>query len=179
MAELWGSLKYVVVFLGTMWAVHIVGQVFPLQSFGIRPRSLEGLLGILFSPLLHGSWQHLLANSTGVLVLGGLLFTTERKFVGFVVAGCWVFSGLGVWLVGSSRSVHIGASGLIYGLIGYFIAYGFYSKKAIPLLISLATLVIYGGAVWGVLPKGDRISWEAHLSGFLGGIAVAAARSKL
>lgn len=147
---------------------------------GIYPRSIFGLIGILTSPLIHASISHLIANTTGILLLGVLFFPLQGKRAISLLAAFYLLSGAGTWLIGRPGTIHIGASGVIYSLFGYLLTIGIFRKKFITIAISLLVFFLYGGAVWGVLPfiSPSFVSWEAHLSGFLVGIFLARADNR-
>jgi membrane associated rhomboid family serine protease len=158
------------------WSVELVDRVAyggALERFGIHPRDLASLWGILLAPLLHVGWLHLIANTGPFLVLGWLVML--RKISDFVVvtALAVLIGGLGVWLVGAPNSIHVGASGLIFGYLGYLLARGYFERSLWAVLLGVAALVLYGGVLWGVLPGQPGISWEGHLFGFIGGVAAA------
>ncbi|WP_245401972.1 rhomboid family intramembrane serine protease [Nocardia albiluteola] len=137
---------------------------------GIRPRSLDGLEGIAFAPLLHGSWAHLLGNTLPVIVLGLLtLLTGIGRGLG-ATAIIWVISGLGPWLIGDSRSVTIGASGLVFGWLLYLISRGVFARNLWQIVVGVIVGLLYGGILLGVLPGQPGISWQDHLFGALGGL---------
>lgn len=146
---------------------------YPLQhKFGIRPRDTWGLIGIPCSPFLHANMGHLIANMSGLLILGLALMALEGRKALFIVGTIVVFGGLGTWLIGNGQSVHVGASGVVFGLIGYLIAAGWYKRTTAYIMVAIAVLTVYGGvALWGVLPIHPGISWEGHLCGFLAGVA--------
>jgi membrane associated rhomboid family serine protease len=158
------------------WVTEIVDFVVPgrwLDSWGIQPRSLSGLWGILFAPLLHGGLAHLIANTVPFLTLGFLVMLRGLgTFVG-VSLTIMVMGGLAVWLLAPGNTIHIGASGLIFGYIGYLLARGYFERSFGSLAIAVLVALVYGGALWGVLPSDPRISWQGHLFGFLAGIATA------
>jgi membrane associated rhomboid family serine protease len=159
----------------SMWAVEMVNLVTngALLGWGIRPRTLVGLWGIVFAPFLHANLAHLLANTIPFLVLGALVALRGlREFV-VVTAVVMLVGGGGVWLFGRPFSDHIGASGLVFGYLGFLLARGFFERSLTAILLSLVTLFLYGGAIWGILPGSSRISWEGHLFGFLAGIVAA------
>jgi membrane associated rhomboid family serine protease len=144
-----------------------------LDSFGITPRSLSGLLGIFFAPFLHGSFAHLIANTVPFLTLGFLVMLRGLgTFIG-VTLTIMVLGGLAVWLFGAGNSVHVGASGVIFGYIGYLLARGYFERSFGSIAIAVLVAVVYGGALWGVLPGNPRISWQGHLFGFLAGVVAA------
>jgi membrane associated rhomboid family serine protease len=164
-----------VAFTALLWAIEIVDAVLDnrLDQYGVQPRSGDGLLGIVFAPLLHGGWDHISANTGPVLVLGFLTLATGMLRGLAATAVIWVVGGVGVWLVAGSHSNHIGASGLIFGWIVYLAIRGIVNKQLWEIALGLVVLVIYGGALWGVLPGQPGVSWQGHLFGAVGG-AVAA-----
>jgi membrane associated rhomboid family serine protease len=163
--------------LGLMWVVEIAGLlpfVYP-WTHGIHPRTVEGLWGLLTAPFLHVNLAHLIANSVPFVVLGGIVLLGGRRIFWGVTIFVMLFGGLGVWLLARSGTNHIGASGLIFGYLGFLLARGIVERSVIWFLVSLAILISYGGLLWSVLPMhvGGGVSWQSHLSGFLAGIAAA------
>jgi membrane associated rhomboid family serine protease len=160
-------------FTALLWALEGVDALLlggALDGFGIRPRSVVGLRGILLAPLLHGGFGHLIANTVPLLVLGWFVMLRETKHWFFVGAMATFVGGAGVWLIGATRSVHIGASGVVFGFLGYLLSRGYFERKFWPILGSVVVGLLYGGALWGVLPGQPGISWEGHLFGFVGGV---------
>ena len=146
-----------------------------LAELGVQPRTVRGLWGVLFGPVLHASTDHLLANALPLLILLVLLFW-DRHYKPWTTLGCiWLASGLGTWLIGRGGAVHIGASSIIYGLAAYIIVSGFLMGSWRGWLIGLFVFLAYGGIFYGVLPRAGPISWEGHLSGALAGIWAARA----
>jgi membrane associated rhomboid family serine protease len=145
-----------------------------LTPYGIVPRTESGLRGILFAPFLHGNLAHLAANSVSLLVLGWLvlLFAGRRRFWGISAAAA-LGAGLTAWTLGAPGSVHIGASGVIFGYLGYLMLSGWFARRVMPILVSLGVTGMWGGMVLGVLPGQPGISWQAHLGGFVGGVLAA------
>ena len=146
-----------------------------LAGFGIVPRSVPGLAGIAFSPLLHASPAHLLANALPLFVLLVLLFWDRHYYPILTLASIWFFSGLGTWLIGRGSDggrpiVHIGASSIIFGLVTYLIVAGFLMKSWRSAVVALLVFIFFGGIFYGLLPQAGPISWEGHLSGALAGI---------
>ena len=146
-----------------------------LAGFGIVPRTVPGLAGIAFSPLLHASPAHLLANALPLFVLLVLLFCDRHYYPVVTLSSIWFFSGLGTWLIGRASNdgqpvVHIGASSIIFGLVAYLITAGFLMKRWRSALVALVVFVCFGGILFGLLPQAGPISWEGHLSGALAGI---------
>ncbi len=157
-----------------MWLSELVDTVLGgfLDRFGIQPRELEGLPGILAAPLLHGGLGHLVANTGAFVVLGVLTALITRRFWAATL-GIAVLGGLAVWLVGAEGSVHIGASGLVYGYAAFLFCWGLFVRRALAVAASLFVLLAYGGIVWGVLPTQAGVSWEGHLFGAVAGVAMA------
>ena len=146
-----------------------------LAGFGIVPRTVPGLIGIAFSPLLHASMAHLLANALPLFVLLVLLFWDRHYYPVLTLASIWFFSGLGTWLIGRGSDdgrpvVHIGASSIIFGLVTYLIVAGFLLKSWRSAIVAVLVLVGFGGIFYGVMPHAGPISWEGHLSGALAGV---------
>ena len=140
---------------------------------GIEPRELDGLDGVLFAPLLHGDWAHLVANTLPFLVFGFLAMAGGlRQFV-TVTAAIWLLGGLGVWLLGPADTNHIGASGLIFGWLVFLLVRGFYTRSFRQILLAVGLFLIWGGVLWGVLPGDPGISWQGHLFGALAGLLAA------
>lgn len=158
------------------WIVEIVDQLLfmgKLNLYGIIPRTNEGLWGILFAPFLHGDWQHLMANTIPFLTLGWFVMLQETSDFFIVSIITMLVGGFGVWLFGVPNSVHIGASILIFGYLGFLLLRGFFQRNLPSILLSIIVGFLYGGLVWGVLPSQPGISWEGHLFGFLGGVIAA------
>lgn len=162
-------------FVMTLWSVFWYELQFQdnLSHFGIYPREVYGLKGILFSPFLHGDIEHLANNSVALLVLLPILryFYKEQSFV--VLLFGIIFSGLGTWLLGRP-SYHIGASGLIYTLVSFIFFKGIFTKYYRLVALSFTIVILYGGSVWYMFPNvKEGISWEGHLAGFIVGLALA------
>ena len=169
------GLVVVGVMLGLMWALEVV-DLLPgvnLDTWGIRPRSWEGLAGIVFAPFLHVGLGHLIANTIPFALLGAVIaLEGSRQFVEVTIA-VGVVSGLGVWLFGAAGTVHLGASGLVFGFITYLVARGWFARKPLWILGGVVVAVIYGSSLlWGVLPT-SRFSWLGHLFGAIGGVIAA------
>jgi membrane associated rhomboid family serine protease len=144
-----------------------------LNALGIRPRTLSGLRGIALAPFLHVGFAHLAANTIPFIVLGWLVMLRSTSDFFVVAAVSAVVSGLGVWLFGGPHTVHVGLSGVIFGFLGYLLARGIYERRFGAIVLALLALLLYGGALWGVLPLTAGVSWQGHLFGFLGGWLVA------
>lgn len=140
-----------------------------LDQYGILPRNLIGLRGILFAPFLHGGLGHLIGNTIPFVILGWLVMLREITDFAAVSVISALVSGLGTWLFGT-RGIHIGASGVIFGYLGYLLARGYFERSGTAIAIALFVGTLYGSLLWGILPLQHGISWEGHLFGFLGGI---------
>jgi membrane associated rhomboid family serine protease len=168
-----GNLKTISWLLAIMGIALILSYILPINNLGIKPRSVAGLFGILFAPFLHSGFSHLIGNAFVFFVLGTLLLHLEGSRAILIMISVVMLSGAGTWLIGGANTVHIGASGLIYGMIGYLLSYGVFKRSVGSILISVVVLLLYGGAVWGILPADNSVSWEMHLCGFLAGILMA------
>ncbi len=164
------NLLYVIAFL---WIVHILSYFFKINQYGIMPRDFSGLTGIIFAPFLHNDFPHLIANSVSLFILGMFLITLEHKRTYWIIAAIIVLGGAGTWLIGRSASVHIGASGVIYGIFGYLLTRGLFKRDFKSIIISVAVFFLYFGMITGVLPADTSMSWESHLCGFISGIIIA------
>lgn len=162
-------------FVAMLWLVEALDAVLPgqFEGSGIRPRSEAGMFGIAVGPLIHDDWAHLIGNSVPLLVLGFLLAVSGVRTFAAVTALVWLTSGLGVWLIGSSYTVHIGASGIVFGWIAYLVLRGVFARNGRQIVLGVLVLLAYGGALWGVLPGQPGISWEGHLFGAVGGVLAA------
>jgi len=175
-----GELKTQAVVLGgfaaLMWLLEIIDSLLPglqLEKYGIHPRDGEWFWGILFAPFLHGDWGHLISNTPPFLVLGWLIAAQGIGDFLAVTAIVTAIAGLGVWAIGAAQTVHIGASSLIFGYLGFLILRGFIERSLSSVLISSIVGFFYGGLIWGVLPSSPQISWEGHLFGLIGGVLAA------
>ena len=151
----WANAALVTVgFVAVLWAIEVVDVVLDnrLDQEGVRPQDTDGLLGVVFAPLLHVGFGHLVANSLPLLVLGFLVLVTGIGRGLAATAVIWVVGGLGTWLVAPEGTVHIGASVLVFGFLSYLILRGFFARRAGEIVIGLLVLFAYGGLLWGVLP---------------------------
>ena len=145
---------------------------FRFNDMGIYPRTFSGLRGILFSPFIHGSLEHLYHNSTPLLILSTALFYFYRALAWRVLVLGLLFSGFLTWLIGSP-AFHIGASGLIYVLMSFMLFKGILSKNHHLTALSLLVVFLYGSMLWYIFPVKENMSWEGHLSGLLVGLVFA------
>ncbi|MBR8827071.1 MAG: rhomboid family intramembrane serine protease [Gomphosphaeria aponina SAG 52.96 = DSM 107014] len=163
-------------FVAIFWILEIIDQfVFKgaLDRFGIIPHNFMGLRGILLAPFLHGGFTHLIANTIPFLTLGWLVMLQETSDFFIVTIITMLVGGLGVWLFAPPASIHIGASILIFGYLGFLLFRGFFQRNLPSIFLSLIVGFLYGGLVWGVFPSQPGISWQGHLFGFLGGVIAA------
>ena len=172
-----GSTIIPIILVAIMWLVKIIETVFDLDfSFlGIKPMSAEGLPGILLFHFIHGDWHHLFANTVPILVLGSSLYYFYRPIANKILLILIFTTGLITWCMARS-GVHIGASGLVYGLTYFLMLSGFIRRDRKLIIISLIVVFLYGSLVWGLYPKyaiENNISWEGHLAGFVMGIVLA------
>ncbi|MGR3512439.1 MAG: rhomboid family intramembrane serine protease [Paracoccaceae bacterium] len=168
-------LAVLALFVGALWIVQLINwsTSYSLNSaFGLIPRQVAGLDGVVAMPVLHGSFPHLVSNTVPLLILGGLLAVTATRALFSVNAIIVVLGGALVWLLGST-AIHIGASGLVFGWFGFLIARGLIDRSPVTLGVAVFVGFAYGSLVWGVLPGQTGVSWEAHLFGALAGVAAA------
>jgi membrane associated rhomboid family serine protease len=161
-------------FVALLWAVLAFNWALDLdlQRYGVRPRDVHGLIGILVAPLLHANFAHLLANSLPLLVLGTVMLHLYSTAVVRVILAAYLLPGIAVWLF-ARDSVHIGASGVAYGLFAYILVAGLLRRDRRAIAASLLVCFMYGALVWGVLPIEPGASWETHLAGALTGVVCA------
>ena len=162
-------------FVGSIWLVSVAGFVLPLQhALGVQPRSLHGLLGIVTSPWAHGGLGHLVSNTVPLLVLGWLAMLPKQEGFWQALLGGALGGGLAAWLLGGAHTVHIGASGLVFGLFGFIMARGFYTRRMVDVAVALPAGALYGvSMLLGLLPVYPGVSWQSHLGGAVGGVLAA------
>lgn len=167
-------LFFPILFLLIMWMVKFIEHNFQLSfaDYGVYPKSLSGLKGILFSPFIHKDLSHLINNSYPILILGGMLFSFYKRIAHQLFLWLFFIAGFWLWIIGRP-SFHIGASGIIYALASFLFISGVIRKNPSLSAVSMITIFLYGSMIWGILPTKNPISWEGHLSGFLAGILVA------
>lgn len=157
LASIWGTFAATVVTGGT------------LLGFGIHPRTAQGLWGILAAPFLHANLQHLISNSVPLVLLGWLVMLRDSRHFIPVTLIAALASGLMAWTLGAPGSVHVGASGVVFGYFGFLVLAGWYARSLSAVLISVGVVALWGGVILGVLPGQPGISWQSHLGGFIGG----------
>jgi membrane associated rhomboid family serine protease len=169
------ELHGILAFVGVVWGVFLLDLLVPwnFHTLGLYPRTLHGLVGILAMPVLHANLQHLIGNTVPLFVLLALLAGSKARSWQ-IVAVIVLLSGILLWVFGRP-AIHIGASGLIFGLAAFLVVSGFLEKRPLPLAIAVLVVFLYGGSLLtGVVPRlGSQVSWDGHLAGLIAGGAVA------
>jgi membrane associated rhomboid family serine protease len=170
------AVKLTAAFVALLWLIQLLNWALDVgpTDFGVRPRQLAGLAGILFAPLVHGDFAHLFANTLPLLVSGTAMLYLYPRSARSVLPAIYLGPGIAVWLFGRASS-HVGASGLVYGLVSYILVAGLIRRDRRAIAASLLVCFMYGALVWGVLPIEPRISWETHLAAALIGVGFAIA----
>jgi membrane associated rhomboid family serine protease len=164
--------------VAALWMLEALDQASgnALDGYGIRPRTDEGLVSVFLAPWLHGSWAHLVSNTVPFFVLGVLvLLEGWRRWLQTTLVVV-VASGAAVWLLAPAASITLGASGVVFGWLTYLIVRGFYTRHPGQIALGVVVFLLYGGALWGVLPSDVGVSWQAHLGGAVGGFIAARSR---
>ncbi len=162
-----------------LWVLEILDVLLfdqALNRFGVQPRTLIGLQGILFMPLLHNGLGHLMANTLPLIVLGGIVLLRRRSDFVFVTVVTMLVTGIGLWLLGRSHAVYIGASGLVFGYFGFLLVRAYFDRSWRSLVIAIMVFLLYGGLLWALILPGNSqpgVSWGAHFLGFIGGVTAA------
>ena len=170
-----GALIVMLGFLAVLWIVQIFNARadYAWNRFGLQPRTVSGLWGVLTQPFLHESWRHLASNSLPVLGIGWVLLLSGIRVWAFVTAVVIVFGDLLTWLIGPSHSIIVGASGLVFGWMGYLIARAFFSRKFAWIVSAVAVLLFFGTLLGSLLPSVNAdVSWQSHACCFAVGIGV-------
>jgi len=173
----------ILTFVALLYLVELIDQLtrHSLDANGIRPLETDGLWGIVFAPFLHANWQHLMANTIPLLVLGFLMTLAGLSRFVWATAIVWILGGLGTWLIGNLGSNcgptdHIGASGLIFGWLAFLLVFGIFVRKVWDIIIGLVVLFAYGGVLLGAMPvlgTCGGVSWQGHLCGAIAGVVAA------
>lgn len=161
-------------FVAMLVIVHALNATFDFgwQRFGVHPREWRGLVGVLLAPFLHADLGHLASNAWPLLVLGTVTLYLFPRSARPVLAAIYVGSGFTVWLLGRD-SIHIGASGLVYGLAAFVFTSGVLRRDRRALAAALLVAFLYGAMIWGVLPLRTAVSWETHLAAACLGVVLA------
>lgn len=160
------------VFLAVIWALFLLAQILPITQFGTKPRTVEGLLGLVTMPFIHSGWEHLIDNSLPMFLATVALFGNYPKVAPKVMILGTILTGALVWLFGREVN-HIGSSGLFYAALTYLFVSGFLKKDIQSVGISIAIAFMYGYMIWGIFPGRPGISWESHMFGFFVGLFLA------
>jgi membrane associated rhomboid family serine protease len=167
--------QLVVGMVALMWVSEVIDVIagHRLDRLGIEPHEADGLIGIVTSPFLHGGFGHLIGNTLPFATMGIVIAFQGAARVLAVTALVALVSGLGTWLLGEEGTVHIGASGVVFGYATYLLARGFFNRDAMELAIVAIVAVAWGGALLGGLVPEEGISWQSHLFGAVGGVIAA------
>lgn len=157
-----------------LWLVYLLDKGLDLELYrwGVLPRTLAGLPGVIFSPFIHGDMEHVFNNSVPVFLLGWSLIYFYPRKAGNVVLVSWLVSGIWVW-ISARGNYHIGASGVVYGLAAFLFVSGLLRKQRTLMALSMLVVFLYGSMVWGIFPIVPRMSWESHLWGGVSGVLMA------
>lgn len=168
-------LSFPLSFVGFIWMIHLLKTIsrIDLVRLGVSPHSIEGLPGILTGPMIHGSWEHLFYNSVSFLILGAIMFWFYPRIAVRSIIWMYLLSGLGIWIFGQPHSFHIGASGVVYGMVSFVFWSGIFRRNVKSVVLALIVLVLYAGFFEGIVPGKQGISWEGHLMGGISGILIA------
>jgi membrane associated rhomboid family serine protease len=169
------NLRLAFAVIAILWLVYFLNLILEidLRIYGIIPRNIDGLWGIPAAPFLHVDIQHLTANSGVLFILLAVSFSYSRAQTLKALLTITLLGGVMVWLLGTGGSVHIGASGVIFGLIGYLMFLGLFRRNWKAVVISVAITLLYGGALYSLLIYVPGISWSGHLFGFISGVVAA------
>jgi len=174
------AVKLTLGFVALIWFIQLLNWALDLgvEDFGVRPRELAGLPGILFAPLMHSGFAHLIANSLPLLIVATAMLYLYPSAALLVLPAVYLGPGVAVWLF-ARGGVHVGASGLIYGLVSYIFVAGMIRRDRRAIAASLLVSFLYGASVWGVLPIEPGVSWETHLAAAVIGLTLALALRRL
>lgn len=173
------AIIYAFLLLSVIWLVYWADHLFPnvhFYQYGVRPKSVEGLQGILLMPFIHAErgFEHIVNNSLPIFILTAALIYYYRTIALRVFVLSWLLTGLGLWIFAAkTTSYHIGISGVIYALAGFLFTSGVLRKYRPLQAISLFVAFVYGSMIWGIFPTKPQVSWEGHLSGLVVGVTLA------
>ena len=178
MQRFYDSVIWPLRFLVILWVIQIIQAFTPLSFYhlGVYPGKIWGLKGILFMPLIHGDFGHLLSNSLPFLSLSVMILFFYRKIAWPSFFVIYFLSGVLVWLTGffpivfGPSNYHIGASGVIYGLAAFLFGNGIFRRNAKAIALALIVVLYYGSMIWGIIPGREGISWQGHLMGGIAGL---------
>lgn len=171
-----GALVVMLAVAALLWVVQVVNAAehYSLNRFALRPRNVDGLWGVLTAPLLHQGWGQLSSDTVSIVLIGWVLLLAGVRSWLTVSAIVLVVGGLLTWLVAPSGAL-VGASGIVFGWLGYLIARAYFSRKIRWILVAALVVFFFGGLLLGLLPTfGAHVPWQAHGSGFASGILAGA-----
>ena len=168
------SLRSAGVFAGLLWLVEIIETAggLNLGRFGVVPGPLDGLLGVVFAPLIHGSWSHLASNTVPLIILGTALLYAYPRAAKLTLPILYFGTGLCVWLF-ARHVTHYGASGLTFGMMFFVFTIGAIRWDRQAIALSMLVFFLYGGMIWGIFPNDPNISFETHFFGAAFGVSLA------
>jgi membrane associated rhomboid family serine protease len=174
------GIQLVLAMVALMWVVEIADTALDgsLDRHGIEPRDDDGLIGVVAAPFLHGGFGHLISNTIPFLAMGIAIALGGALRVLAVTGIVALVSGLGTWLVAPENTVHVGASGIVFGYATYLLTRGFFNRSALELALGLVVAVVWGGALLGGLLPQEGISWQGHFFGAVGGVVAARALAR-
>ena len=169
------GIQLVVAMAALMWLVEIIDSIdsHRLDSWGIEPRDVEGLRGVVAAPFLHASFDHLIGNTIPFVILGLAIALSGLARVAIVTGVVVLIGGLGTWVFAPENTVHIGASGVVFGYASYLISRGIFDKSLTEMAMGALVVAVWGGALLTSLVPHPGISWQGHLFGAIGGIVAA------
>jgi membrane associated rhomboid family serine protease len=170
-----GAGAVMVLWVALLWVLEVVDSATggSLDTYGLSPRSFGELRDVIPMAFLHHGFAHLISNTVPLLVLGFIAALSGLRRFAAVVVTIMIIGGLGVWLTAPDHSNTVGASGVIFGLLGYLLVRGFVNRSGLDIVVGLVVLAVYGSVLWGVLPGDPSISWQGHLFGLIGGVVAA------
>jgi membrane associated rhomboid family serine protease len=174
----WGGAIIIMAFVGAvLWTIQLVNAAdnYQLDRFGLAPREASGLWGVLTEPFLHASYGHMLSNTVPLVLIGWVLMLSGIRTWLIVTAIVVVGGGVLTWLVGPSNTVIVGASGMIFGWLGYLLARAYFSRELKWIVVAVLVLLFFGTLLFGLFPTlHSNVSWQAHVCGFVAGIGAGA-----
>jgi membrane associated rhomboid family serine protease len=174
-ADRTNALLLVAAMIAVMWVTEALDLLpgVSLDNYGIHPRDADGLPEIVSAPFLHVGFGHLVSNTVPFAIMGAAIALGGLARVAIVTAVVGLVSGLGTWLIAPANTVHLGASGLVFGYATYLVSRGVLSRRIVDLVVGVVVVVVWGiGLLQGLLPQ-DHISWQAHVFGAIGGVCAA------
>lgn len=170
-----GAGAVMVLWVALLWVLEVVDSATggSLDTYGLSPRRFGELRDVIPMAFLHHGFAHLISNTVPLLVLGFIAALSGLRRFAAVVVTIMIIGGLGVWLTAPDHSNTVGASGVIFGLLGYLLVRGFVNRSGLDIVVGLVVLAVYGSVLWGVLPGDPSISWQGHLFGLVGGVVAA------